>query len=422
MMAERRSNFGGRKKLASGSKKGFDTDTTNKPLTVNTNGTAKETTADNKASNSAASMYYSFTHENDMFDILHHSDWAKEPFRSRIPYPEVNELVGWAMHISQPEAAHLHGDVPINPLLGLPSAPPPPSYLNELLTICMKLIRRDKKYAIVMNTMDHSAAVTAACLLEEMMTTILMPLAKKHVVRCRKLDMEAVSKERGEEGIAMDDWTLPPEEALLKIIDETPDAANNMAFPTALLPTFCNNNHKGSELEGTHKSFENWCSAHTVSTAFVKKNMHMFKYVLSDDPTSYATMMGLDLGLAKREIRDNNQSNDASDETDRSSTNDEVVGKVSSSDNNRVKSELMNTSTKTAKRKRQNDPTVLTQTLKDATLEPVQKYDSESEISSVKSNKSLNDTANEGHAKVNSDSKSSIESTSNDSKIPIYEI
>jgi len=97
----------------------------------------------------------------------------------------------------------------------------------------------------VWKSLDTSAMVAIGMALEEMVTMALLPLAAKHVARCRRIEDDEAQRQPEQEdeksGIsdegndvprevirpqdnrkqtAFQDWTLPPEEALLKLFTE----------------------------------------------------------------------------------------------------------------------------------------------------------------------------------------------------------
>ena len=96
-----------------------------------------------------------------------------------------------------------------------------------------------------------SGKVALGIVLEELLTSSLLPLAREHVKRCRALD----------EQMAFNEWALPPEEAILK----TRIGAASL----------------GSAQNVTQRSdFDQWCASRNLDPTHVLKNKDLYGRVL----------------------------------------------------------------------------------------------------------------------------------------------
>ena len=105
--------------------------------------------------------------------------------------------------------------------------------------------------------LDTSAQVALGMLIEEILTSSLIPLARHHVARCRK-KVDAFA-----------DWTLPAEEAIL---------ASKSASPLPSLVAV-----KG---EGDPDLVTKWCESRGLDTIFVQNNMHVYSKLLPCAPSA----------------------------------------------------------------------------------------------------------------------------------------
>jgi hypothetical protein len=203
----------------------------------------------------------------------------------------------------------------INPLIGLPSDPMPPSYLHHIVRRALEAEEFDES---LNHAFGDSAMVAIGMLVEEMVTASLLPLAGLHVLRCRELE-EASSDEPitvnrqnslhpvsgkvvqtlqpsnfRKEDNAFHEWTLPPEEALHKLYMDGRFQPND--FPTVLRPTRTIQPRfqmdKGlRRLPSTSLELEslvatnNFVYTHRLSQDLVKDNMDFFGLLLSLDPS-----------------------------------------------------------------------------------------------------------------------------------------
>jgi hypothetical protein len=214
-----------------------------------------------------------------------------------------------------------------NPLLGLPNSPLAPSFLNYLC----------QKSSSVPNfnddeVFDDSALVAMGMLFEEAITASMLPLARLHVLRCRELeDLAALRKESDSFGTefqvdepesclvvdavtgqvmpkklntpkrdsndadALEEWNLPPEEALQKILREQQFSFYNCCLPTASPATRTIDNNVDltddlSEVPAELALLE-WCQTQSLELTFVQQNMDLFQVFVpsgtqAQDPNS----------------------------------------------------------------------------------------------------------------------------------------
>jgi hypothetical protein len=217
----------------------------------------------------------------------------------------VGAMIDRRFHHSHPH--HLNN----NPLLGLANSPLAPSFLNYLSQKSLSVPNFNDE-----EVFDDSALVAMGVLLEEAITASMLPLARLHVLRCRELeDLAArykesdsfatefqvdepeicrvvdpvtglvVSEKRNttkrdsNDADAFEEWNLPPEEALQKILTER--EFNNCCLPTALpaTRTIDNNVDLTEDLsEGPAKqALLEWCQTQLLVPTFVQHNMDLFQ-------------------------------------------------------------------------------------------------------------------------------------------------
>lgn len=112
---------------------------------------------------------------------------------------------------------------------------------------------------IVMNKpipLDTSAQVALGMVIEEILTSNFIPLARHHVAACR------------EKADAFDDWTMPAEEAIL---------ASQSASP---LPSLVDVNGQGDP-----DLVAKWCKSRGLDAIFVQNNMHVYSKLLPCPPS-----------------------------------------------------------------------------------------------------------------------------------------
>jgi hypothetical protein len=221
------------------------------------------------------------TNDDDFvqWDALADTKWGKNPLTKYVSVPELDDLVGWATH--QQSAVPV---VNVNPLLGLPGAPLQPSLLMYLETTVSEILSAQKR-SDQWESFDQSALIAIGIALEEMITANLLPLAHLHVDRCRQLETVAGNEEK----LFSSEWTLPPEEAVEKLVEKAksqlePGVCLATAYPstrsiishapgTSLLnQPLAESRNKDARLV--------WCRALGMESAFVKNNMETLRIFL----------------------------------------------------------------------------------------------------------------------------------------------
>ena len=221
------------------------------------------------------------------WDSLAVGRWGQIPLTSYIPVRELDSLVGWATHIEDSKATTEPNH---NPLVDLPNSPLPPSILQMLRDAAWKAINADEKKKNLFEAFDQSALVALGMLLEEMITASLVPIAELHVKRCRRLEEQDSSRSR-----AFQEWTLPPEEAIMEIInDDHSRQDDEVSLPIALPPTrtavpdapkWSLLNLPLTETRNQQAGFT-WCQSQRLDPTFVIDNMDVFSIFLPDEPAT----------------------------------------------------------------------------------------------------------------------------------------
>ena len=253
------------------------------------------------------------------FQMLSNRTWADESVLNYLPVREVDRLVGWATHVTQEgksdevtEVSSTDGPSPPNPLLGIqPDSPLPMSMLHQLIHANAR--GKFKNEPELTGSFGTSALVALGMVLEEMMTANLLPLAERHVRRCRELEKEeeargegkAVDNNMQKEKRSFQEWTLPPEEAIYNLMvhsNPVADSTGQGLLPTALPPTRFSTisnqgNHSTSndmflfgqsrdDLQAAHR----WCKSQKLKNDYVQKNMNMYRWFLPVAPPDASIM------------------------------------------------------------------------------------------------------------------------------------
>jgi len=224
------------------------------------------------------------------WDSLVVGPWGQVPLTSYIPVRELDNLVGWTTHIedSKPTTEPNHNH---NPLIDLPNTPLPPSILQILQDTARKAISADKEKRNLFEAFDQSALVALGMLLEEMVAASLLPIAELHVKRCRQLEEQDASSI----SLTFQEWTLPPEEAIMNVINDTKSTrVHNASLPTAIPPTRTavpdapKWNLLNTPLTETRNQQAGltWCQSHRLDPSFVADNMDIFGMFLADQPAT----------------------------------------------------------------------------------------------------------------------------------------
>jgi hypothetical protein len=260
-----------------------------------------------------------------------------------LPVWEVSSLVGWATHLTQDnDNSPIAGEgaeasngsassLPFNPLRGLVNTPLPFSNLEYIANVARKEVLNFDEFLKLLGRFDQSALVAVGVVLEEMLTTSLLPLAKAHVQACReeecKLSSETTETSelekmgKSEEAarpdeafsfeqqngrqlqeelvtplphamdlqraakIAAEDLfhrrTLPPEEAIFRLIQDR-KVDSTMGLPSLYTPTrtLC----EDRTAKPGHITAKIWCRQHNLKTDYVQNNMDIFSAFLPVAP------------------------------------------------------------------------------------------------------------------------------------------
>jgi hypothetical protein len=235
--------------------------------------------------------------------LISHSRWGQDKLYRYLPVVEMDKLVGWATHMNSYQSISTtnggdHASSTLqaherplprstnNPLLGLPNLPLRPSLLNHLVhDLATKLAvakvdqsgaskrsRKRPKSSCYFERFQHSAAVAVGMLAEEMITASLLPLARQHVARCRR-----------QENVA--DWTLPPEEAIYKLLQDSDMSGNDphrssSSLLTSRIPTRSTVPGETMPGERVKLALEAWCRSRDVDPQTLKKDEEMFELLL----------------------------------------------------------------------------------------------------------------------------------------------
>lgn len=198
-----------------------------------------------------------------------------------------------------------------NPLLGLPNVPLPPSHLHYLSQTTLSIPEFEKKLE---EGFADSALVAIGMLIEEMITASLLPLAGFHVLRCREIEKlstdvsdamdqtqpspdksdirqlshptmpqkiwsDQISVNRND--IVCDEWTLPPEEAMLKLLEQNAipnDGLELTSPPTRSMIAPANNYRRPPTNEW--QSIQKWSKAQGLDPYYVVQNMDVYRLFL----------------------------------------------------------------------------------------------------------------------------------------------
>jgi hypothetical protein len=221
------------------------------------------------------------------WDQLAASSWAgTTPLQKNMTEAELNEAVGWATHVTQPTA-----EEEPNLTADLPNVPLPPSMLNHWIhKKALEIIEEDNSLQHLTEIFDQSAMEAMGTALEEMITENMMPLARLHVDRCRRLEADGQS--------SFEDWTLPPVDAMLRLLED-PNTQRDRAFFPSSLPwgrsTDEEDENEDSDLpfqsdsalqrrERMEQAALKWCRAQELDPAFVRKNMDIYGLFLAVPP------------------------------------------------------------------------------------------------------------------------------------------
>lgn len=197
--------------------------------------------------------------------ILAEGRWGqRKPLPKRMSLQNIDEAVGWATHV---EGAERPTFPLLNPLASLDSSPPRPSLLGFINNKVSKLLI-DSEQNSLWESFDDSSLVALGMVWEEMLTASLLPFAEEHVQRCRRLGQD-------DNNAAFDEWTLPPDEAILKLSRFAPRTFTG-GLPTARPLTRTCHNENTSVVEDVKL----WCNSHGISLDTAQKAWHIYKLFL----------------------------------------------------------------------------------------------------------------------------------------------
>jgi hypothetical protein len=205
-----------------------------------------------------------------------------------------------------------------NPLAGLPNVPLPASMLFLLHEaagehlVAEKNKKHHSKNTPIFECFDQSALVALGMVLEESITSSLMPLARAHVARCRRLEEEesknvATTTAARESLTSFREWTLPPAEAVAQLqarggVSDSDRSSCSKGTETVLPSTRSPDRHAlpdgaqefsrlhmplTEEEEEHQDALDRWCRAHGLEVDFVLSNMDIFASLVSDKCQSH---------------------------------------------------------------------------------------------------------------------------------------
>lgn len=237
---------------------------------------------------------------------VHWDDLADQPLSNDTLFKNLNdekisELIGWATHSALNEECRPKA-LNANPLLGLPSTPMPPSHLKFFAKRCVSIPEFNQS---LQSRFSDSALVATGMFLEEMITASLLPLAGYHVMRCRELENTLAtspeSEESSDERISIphplggtpiqpeqmkiqvtdrpsQEWTLPPEEAMLKLLEQNTFPIEGVAFHQSPTRSTTTNQSPTKSWQST----ESWSREQGLSTQYIAQHMDIFRLFVPD--------------------------------------------------------------------------------------------------------------------------------------------
>lgn len=206
------------------------------------------------------------------FDAISDTRWGTITLLSTVSHPEQDRLLG----LAHGEGGKQSGATE-NPLAGLPNTPLPTTLLRGTIqAYSERLIRKHPNADAIQGAFDHSALVALGMALEDQLTSSLLPLAREHVKRCRRIESSS-------NGWAYVDWTLPPVEAILKLALDPNTDTKQTYLPSAIVP-------RGSLLKPDQKAQEHaadaWRRTRKQGLYLTRNNMEIFSLFLEAKPTS----------------------------------------------------------------------------------------------------------------------------------------
>ena len=170
------------------------------------------------------------------WDAVSSSEWGCTSLLSFLSFPDVEHLLGWAHH--KMDTKHNPTDINAdNPLPTLPSGlGVPPS----LLDFFADQASWDAEKRRLWESMPFSARIATATALEEAMVATFLPLARRYVELCRWQEEDPMTADTGaqifggEATASMERWVVPPEQALLRLIQDEAAATSSPASTSSM--------------------------------------------------------------------------------------------------------------------------------------------------------------------------------------------
>ena len=255
------------------------------------------------------------------WDETSHGFYGEASFLNHMSHLEVAQLIGWATHLDGPSSA---ASPPPNPLIGLSNDPLPESIHNYLQELAVEILQKQEAGQQLLEfqsqvqlsvkssksstattsspweAFDGSAMDAISTVLQEMVTATLLPLAKLHVQRCRRIEQQQpLPAEQHDHGVvAFDDWNLVPEDAIFALINEfgggsslplspglatarpahkTMSSSLNLGVTTSAEPR--------QEALDHDKALKAWCYTQNLDPTYVQTNKELFQLFLPPSPT-----------------------------------------------------------------------------------------------------------------------------------------
>jgi hypothetical protein len=154
--------------------------------------------------------------------------------------------------------------------------------------------RASVKKSCLYKSFDDSALVALGIVWEEMITASLLPLARQHVARCRRLEQNIAP--RSSDVARLDpfqEWTLPPEQAIWRLAREGVTAVLPSAHALARGHVFDRESSVNASLvkclgnsePRKQQAVDDWCHTHGLDPPLVKSNMDIYGVFLPHPPT-----------------------------------------------------------------------------------------------------------------------------------------
>jgi hypothetical protein len=129
-------------------------------------------------------------------------------------------------------------------------------------------------------------------IIQESLTAMLLPLAKRHVSRCRMMDkrkrLDVISNHQSFHD-SLVPWTVSPSEAIVNMARDIkttnpPSYLLSSIPPTRTLDSNHESEKQGDKTQDATYFLNTWCQTHELDPLFVSKNMNLFHVFLTDTP------------------------------------------------------------------------------------------------------------------------------------------